>query len=118
MEASLQAHYHRVNNEAPILNYNGAAVKFNENGYYPTHPDVQLREKGRLGGWKTASKFCHRCEETYQLWLSDQRYRRSLETQGIAPLSLQSSEDAPRLSIEVSSPPPVDGQERQQNNSK
>jgi hypothetical protein len=81
-------------------------------GLCPFHPDLQLREKGRLGSETTVREFCPRCEDIHQ------RSLHSLETQGTFTLSLQSSEDAPRPSTEVSLPPLFDGQEPQQTNSK
>ena len=99
-----------------MLNRSGAEVEVNKEGFCPWDPDIQLRIKGRLGGWTIVKEFCPRCEERFQLWLSHQRSRRSLETQGSSPVSLQSPEDAPKPPIEVSLPPPVDAQEPQQNN--
>ena len=64
------------NHEAPILNYNGAAVQLHKNGYCPNHPDIQLRTRGRLGGWVTVSEHCRRCEDKHQLWLRNQEMER------------------------------------------
>jgi hypothetical protein len=46
-----------------IVNEHGVQAEYARNGLCPSHPDIQLRKKNLLGGWKTVRDSCPNCDQ-------------------------------------------------------
>jgi WW domain len=64
-----------IKQEASIETSHGAQVAFNSSGCCPFHPDIQVRKKTVMGGWKTLIAECPRCKIDWEDRVANRRYQ-------------------------------------------
>jgi hypothetical protein len=82
-----------IKQDACIETAHGAQVAFNSSGFCAFHPDIQLRKKTIVGGWKTLIPECPRCKIEWE-----ERRFQAMPAEPVPDLpQIESSERPPKV---------------------